>query len=230
MAASLAEGCVRRSVARLVHVSTAVVVGLTTEKWVTETTPCRPANEYQWTKLEIEAQLASLTEGRVPLVVLRPTAIFGWGGANLRKLIHDLQGGSTVRNYLRSSVYGRRAMNLVPVETVAAAIEFALRSPTVQEGLYLVAEDEAPENSFRELERLLRAELGIPDYRVLPPSLPLWCLEALLKITGRLVLRPTTRFSSSRLRAAGFVPPLSLTEALERYARRAAAEQVVSTR
>ena len=229
MAANLAAACVRRSAERLVHVSTAVVVGLVAQKWVTETTACRPVDEYQRTKLEIEARLASLTGGRVPLVILRPTAVFGWGGANLRKLVGDLLCASRVVNYVRSSLYGRRATHLVPVETVAAAVEFALSSPQAPgDGLYLVAEDEAPENSFRELERLLLKELGRHDYRIPPPPLPSWCLEATLRLNRRLVLRPDTRFSSARLRTAGFAPPLALREALERYAR-TAAEQGRST-
>lgn len=231
MSANLAEACLRRSAERLVHLSTAVVAGLVREEWVTETTPCRPADEYQRTKLEVEAQLERLTRGHLPLLLLRPTAVFGRGGANLRQPVQSLLSGPRALNYLRSCLYGRRAMNLVPVETVAAAVEFFLRGPNApREGVYLVTADEEPENNFRDVERRLLRGLGRRDYRIPPPPLPPWCLETLLRLRGRLVLHPTTRFSSARLRGAGFTAPLPLGEALERYARGVIAEPDGSTR
>ena len=225
MAGAVAHACLRRSADRLVHISTAVVAGLARGEWVTETTPCRPADAYQRTKLAVEGELVRTVAGRMPLVVLRPTAVLGWGGANLRSLARRLLHGSRAANYLRSSLSARRTLHLVPVETVVAAIELALLRPLpVDPELYLVADDEAPENRFRELERRLLPALGKADYRVPPLPLPLWCLETLLRVSGRRVLRAGMRFSSARLRGIGFEPPIGLGDAVDEYGRRAALE------
>ncbi len=51
---NLAEACARKNVKRLIHCSTAVVAGATTEDWVDENTLCNPATEYEKIKLEKE--------------------------------------------------------------------------------------------------------------------------------------------------------------------------------
>ncbi len=222
LATRLAEACVRTGVERLIHVSTAVVVGRCDERVVTETTEPKPVTEYQRTKLEIEAIIGRLTRERVPVVTLRPTAVFGPGGANLVKLTDNLHQGPAWKNYLRSSVSGRRSMNLVPVETVVAAIQFALQSArALEDTLYLVSEDDSPGNNFREVERSLQRGLGLTDYPVPRVPVPQACLTLALGMTGRLSLHPRIRFSAARLARAGFVAPITFQEALDRYARQA---------
>jgi nucleoside-diphosphate-sugar epimerase len=227
LATHLAETCARMRVERLVHVSTAVVVGRCADRVVTEATEPRPVTEYQKTKLAIEQHLARLAEGRFPLVTLRPTAVFGTGGENLVKLTHNLRHGPTWANYLRSSVSGRRAMNLVPVETVVAAIDFALRSPrALDDRLYIVSADDAPGNNFRDVERTLQLGLEVPDYALPRLKVPAACLTLALWATGRLSLHPDVRFSSRRLTQAGFVRPVAFEHALDRYAQQVHGELV----
>ncbi|HYN08270.1 MAG TPA: NAD-dependent epimerase/dehydratase family protein [Vicinamibacterales bacterium] len=226
MAVGLARACVRARVERLVHVSTANVVGVRDEAWVTETTLSRATTDYQRTKLAVEDSLVRETDGRLVLVTLRPTSIFGRGGASLRKLARDLRTRFWAINYTRSSLFGRRPMNLVPVETCVAAIEFALSSARAAEDrLYLVSEDESPDNNFRDVERVLRMGLGLSDYPMPPLPLPAGWLRLALLATGRLVVFPATRFSGARLRSAGFLAPISFSAALDRFARQAAGEQ-----
>jgi nucleoside-diphosphate-sugar epimerase len=226
MTVAMARACVRANVERLVHVSTAAVVGISADPWVTEATPSQARSAYQRTKLAIEETIVREIGGRVDLVTLRPTSVFGPDGPNLRKLAYDLRTRFWGINYARSSLFSRRPMNLVPVETCAAAIEFALSaSRAVEDRLYLVAEDDAPDNNFRDVERRLRSSLGLSNYPVpllpLPPSV----LQLALRATGRLVLSPGTRFSSDRLRRAGFVAPISFSAALDRYAQHIASGQ-----
>lgn len=225
MASSLAAACRVRGAERLVHVSTAVVAGRAPGEWVTEATPCRPADAYQRTKLRIEEELRLACAGATPLVILRPSAILGWGGATLRSLTRQLLHGSRLGNALRSALYARRPMHLVPVETVVAAVEhFLLRPALAGPDLFLVTDDEAPENTYRELERRLLRALGRRPRRPEPPALPLWCLSVLLALTGRNVLTTGMRFSSALLRATGFGPPVDLADAIDAYGRRAAEE------
>ena len=223
-AEALAEACARAGVERLVHVSTAVVVGLCADREVTELTVPRPVTDYQRTKLEIERTLSKRARGRFPLVILRPTGVFGAGGANLVKLTRNLRHGSRLVNYVRSSLSGRRAMNLVPVETVVAAIEFVLESPrALQDELYIVSEDACAENNFGDVERILQQALGVKSYPVAPLPVPEVCLTVAQRLTGRLSIHPATRFSGARLARAGFVPPTTFQQALENYATQAGA-------
>jgi len=223
MADRLGEACARAGVERLVHVSTAVVVGRCDEPWVTESTPARPVTEYQRAKLAVEETLKRHAKGRFPLVILRPTAIFGEGGANLRVLVRRLRQNSMLANYFRSSLSNRRAMNLVPVDTVAAAVQFGLESAqALEDGLYLVSEDEVAANNFHDVERTLRSGLGMRDYPVPPLPLPASGLAVALRLTGRMALHPMTRFSAGRLRRAGFVAPITFSDALARYSRHVA--------
>jgi nucleoside-diphosphate-sugar epimerase len=221
--AAIAEAC---AAARLVHVSTATVVGPCSDRWITEDTPCRPVTPYQRTKLAIEDRLRARATGAFPLVVLRPAAVFGENGLNLKKLTRDLRTRPFMESYLRACLFGRRAMNLVPVETVAAAVRFAATSPrAIGDGLYLVAADEAPENNFADVEHIVWRGLGLRDRAIAPVRLPGYVLAAALKMSGRYVLNPAARFSSERLRRAGFDPPVSFIEALARYAEAARDER-----
>jgi nucleoside-diphosphate-sugar epimerase len=218
LARRLADVCCAIDARRLVHVSTATVVGDAGGRWVDETTPCHPVTDYQAAKLAVEMALKDRLAGRVPVVILRPTAVFGPGGRNLLKLAGDLRGRSALENYVRSSLFGRRPMNLVPVETVVDAVLFAASAPrAVEDGLYLVADDEVPANNFRDVERVIRRALGRPALPL--PPLPLSPLLGIVhRVAGRRAGQTRVRYSGRRLRDAGFTPPATFGEALDAYA------------
>lgn len=220
LADGLADVCRRIDAARLVHVSTAMVVGVVEQRWVDERTPCRPRTSYQKDKLAIEERLEERLGGSRPMVVIRPTAVFGEGGLNLRKLFNDLTTQPTSRNYLRACLFGERPLNLVPVETVVAAVLFAAESvAALDDRVYFIADDENPDNNYRYVDGAMHRGLGIPPYPVPPVSFPQSLLRLVLRATGRLSFDPRTRFSSARITAAGFTRPLTLNEAIERYVK-----------
>jgi len=221
MADGLAALCAATGAVRVVHLSTAMVVGLVDERPVSETTVCRPRTDYQRTKLEVETRLQSALPTGCPLVILRPTAVFGADGQNLRKLVTDLTTRPWYENYLRLCLFGDRPLNLVPVETVVAAVRFAMASAAAPaDGVYLVADDDAPGNNFHDVEQTVRVALGLPAYPCRRLPVPTVVLAALLRLTGRLSFDPRTVFSRARLDAAGFVPPVSFDEALGAYVSR----------
>jgi nucleoside-diphosphate-sugar epimerase len=221
LADGLARVCDAIESPRVVHVSTAMVVGAATDRPVTETTPCHPKTAYQRTKLDVEHRLREHLGSR--LVVLRPTAVFGAGGLNLRKLVTDLTTRSWFENYMRACLFGRRPMNLVPVETVAAAVRFAAADAAVPHGqTWLVADDNATENNFRDVERLLRDALGLSPLPLPVMPVPPALLIGVLQATGRLSFDPRTTFSSAALDAAGFSRPVSFAAAIRTFAAAAA--------
>lgn len=206
------------SVSRVIHCSTAVVAGRA-EGLVTEETPCQPATEYEKAKLEIECSLGAGLRGQCELAILRPTAVFGPGGQNLLKLATALVSGRRPVNYLRSSLYGRRQMNLVCIDNVVGALRFLLDCPgQVPDPVYLVSDDDDPLNTFAEVERMLMSAMNVEPYALPPLALPSTLLSAMLGVAGR----PTDlnrRFDASRLRQAGCPRQVSLAGGLHQFAR-----------
>jgi nucleoside-diphosphate-sugar epimerase len=219
LADAVTDACATAHANRLVHVSTAMVAGRARGPWIDERTECRPVTDYQRMKLEVETRVVDQSRDRFGLVVLRPTAVFGPGGLNLRKLARDLTTRTDVENYLRACLQGHRPMHLVPVETVVRAIEFAAREAcATTDRLYVVAADDAPANNYIDVERVMRAALGLTRRRVPPVPLPGAALPVAMRAMGRLSSDPGARFSSVRLRQAGFVAPVTFEAALDAYA------------
>ena len=215
---SLANVCAAASVRRLIHVSTAAVAGRASAPWIDENTRCLPATAYERIKFEIEKVLLDSQRGP-DIVILRPTAVFGGGGHNLVKLAAEIAGGEKFRGYLRVCFHGRRAMNLVSVENVAAAISHLALLPGELSGrIFNVADDDAAANNYEAVEARLRRAFGrvprsLPVLR-LPPPLQ----RIALRLAGRASIYPQRRYSCSKLLSTGFKRPLDFETALDRYA------------
>ena len=214
-ARQLARACVEHGVRRVIHCSTAVVAGRAARGVVDESTVPQPATPYEITKLEIERAFAETAREGFELVILRPTAVFGPGGRNLAKLAAELDRGPRTLAYLRSCVNGRRRMNLVAVENVVAAIAFLVTAPRRFEGdVFIVSDDDAPENNYRDVERALMRALEVPDYAVPPVTVPRGVLSVLLRLRGRTMSDPDAIFASDRLAREHFVKPVSFGRSL----------------
>lgn len=218
-ALTLATACAEARIARLVHVSTAVVVGDAPTGDIDEYTPCNPGTPYEHAKLSTENSLREGAEGTFELVILRPTAVFGPGGRNLITLVRRLQSGSRTLRYLRACIMGRRCMNVVDVEAVAAAIEFlALFPHKFDEQIFIVSDDDEPTNNYLDLERALARRMRVPGYPFPVFALPSWMLRSVLRMTGRPSRDPDRRYSWARLRGLGFEKPRPFDAALEEFA------------
>lgn len=218
---NLMAACDKAGVRRIVHVSTAAVSGRVDDDVISEDTPCRPVTEYGATKLAVEQDFIAYA-GRSPVdvAIVRPTAVFGPGGAPLKKLAEDLTAGPRWKNYLKSSLFGRRKMNLVPVRSVAAAIGFLLEREADCKGeIYIVSSDDAPENNFRDVERALIGTLGVVPYALPAFPIPLGVLSMLLRSFGRNNINPTCGFSPGRLIDMGFVYPVDFNSAIAEYGK-----------
>lgn len=212
--------CRDAGVRRLVHVSTAAVVGRADTPWVDEATPCNPVTEYGRTKLAIEQLMRDYSvNGDVDVVLLRPTSVFGPGGAPLEKLCRDLRQQGWPKNYLRACLFGRRATNLVHIENVIAAIRFAIEHPGRFAGeTLIVSDDEAPTNNFQDVETIVREVLQLGRYPVPVVPFPRAVLETILRAMGRNIVDTRCRFNSARIRKMGFVPPMAFEQGVRGYA------------
>ena len=204
---------------RIILCSTAVVVGKAKSRRINEDTICSPASDYERTKLGIEETFATVGKDTYHLVVLRPTAVLGAGGQNLYKLAHDLTQGSRIVNYLRSSLFGRRRMNLVCVENIVAALEFLIRrEQTKPREIFIVSDDDDPLNNYRDIEIELMTQLGVANYAVPPLPVPQQVLSGILHLSGRSCIAPKRIYDGSRLVRAGYKKTSTLTKSLERFA------------
>lgn len=215
---NLVSACRAATISRLVHVSTAAVAGRVDTNLVDEATACVPISEYGSTKLKVEALLRDASLGGLDLVILRPTAVFGLGAEPLSRLAKDLLGGRSFRNYLKSSLFGRRRMNLVHIDNVVAAVIFVANHANAFLGkVFIVSDDDAIANNFLDVESALMRGFGLADYSVPRLPIPLGVLRMLLLFKGRNNINPCCNYSGQKLQGLGFHRPMSFEAGLANY-------------
>lgn len=216
---NLLEACKANHISRLIHCSTVAVVGRAQENSVNERTQCRPVTAYGITKLKVERAIIDSAADCYDSAVLRPTSVFGPNGNPIKKLADDLVHGSRWRNYLKSCLFGRRSMNLVPVRNVVAAIMFLITRPENLGGeIFNISDDDCPANNFADVERLLINALGLPNHPFSRVPVPPYLLSFLLACMGRNIINPHCNFSPDKLLHLGFIRPIEFETGLEEYA------------
>lgn len=221
---NLALAGTRAGVSHFIHCSTAVVVGRAGGDVVRESTPCNPRTPYEKNKYAIEQVIYRITAKRIPLSIVRPTAILGKGGKNLLKSVSALRSASPAGLTLRSMVSGRRKLNLVPVEDVVRAISLLVAGPgnggfAPTEGPRIVSADEDQRNNYRTVARIVAEELG-RDAGFAPPfSLPSAALTFLQKLRGGDNAPPRRSYLSEYAEWREKTRVTDLEEAVRRYVR-----------
>lgn len=216
---NLSSACAKNQVRRLIHCSTAVVDGKSGSDLVTESAPCIPASEYEKTKLCMEKVLLEASVGRFEVTILRPTAVFGPGGKNLLKLANELLTGNLWVSYIRSCLFGHRSMNLVCVENVVAALVFLVDAEKVDREAFIISDDDAPINNYRDVEDRLLANFG-KSYPLPRVFIPQFFLVALLRLAGKSNTNPSKKYSDQKLAAWGFKKSQNLESAIDAFATR----------
>lgn len=216
---NLINASARRNVKRVVHCSTAVVAGKTSEDVVTESTLCRPVDAYEITKYEIEEFLLNRAPGNFDLGILRPTAVFGPGGKNLLKLADALTCGQRTLNGFKSCLFGMRKMNLVCLENVVSALCFLVDFEQALNGeAFIVSDDEDPANNYRDIERIIAQNLGGRQSLLPIFTLPPFVLSLMLLLKGKSNTSLSRVYSSQKIIAAGFEKAVSLEQGLVGFA------------
>ena len=196
-----------------------MVSGRVVTSRVSEDDDCFPITEYAISKLKIEQMIAVEAQGKFQAVILRPTAVFGQNGENLKKLANDLLAGRRVRNYLKSCLFGKRRMNLVHVSNVVAAMIFLQNSNDIFDGqVFIVSDADDALNNFSDVERILMRELGIPDYRLPRLHLPLMILRGILTLMGKDNTNPQSDYVSQKLARLGYKKAIGFERGLIEYA------------
>lgn len=215
---NLANCCINAHASRVIHISTAVVVGKSKDNIITPNTPCHPVDTYEKTKYQIEKTLSSLILNRCELAILRPSVIFGEGSKNLIKLIEDIKRSGSLINRLRLSIYRKRKLNLVPVQNVAAAIVFLINSTKkFQNEIYIISDDEFEENNYQDVINVATKTLKLPA--ISPFFIPLQhqMLKLLLTLKHRSNTNPKRIYDCSKLLKEGFKKTITFKQGLHQF-------------
>lgn len=133
--------CHKANVHRLIYLSSVGVIGPTSERDISEETPCRPANEYEKSKYEAEVLVRQLSARRPgTTTILRPTNVFGENDPqhHLLNLITKLKShrfffvGRDISRYYLNYLYVREISSLVATLLTSAYASdlFIVNTPT----------------------------------------------------------------------------------------------------
>lgn len=214
------DSCIQNKVKRLIHCSTANVVGAVKSSHIDETIECKPLTKYEQVKFAVEEQVLKSGLKDLNIIVLRPTAIVGSEGKNLVKLADALMKGSPVVNYLRASLFKNRKMHLVSVHNVAAAIlHLSTQESLFGRDIYFISSDDDPKNNFLSVETILRETLGLRRRKIPLLPIPSSFLSMLLKFKGRSEFNLSRTYDSQKLFATNFIPVDSLDNAVSEFGK-----------
>lgn len=215
-AKNLFECCKKSNVKRLIHCSTAAVYGRAPGDIMYESSECLPLSTYGKTKLFIEKIFNTKSEVEFEFVNIRPTAVYGNKGPALMKLINNLENGNNFMNYMRSCLFNLRALNLVHVSNLVAAIIFLVEAKENIGGeTYNISEDFEVDNNYKYVEDYLRRRLSNKGYLFPIVSLPLLILSFILRLLGRDSVNPRMRYNTDKIKKIGFEYKMSLDSGLD---------------
>lgn len=226
-AANVARAAAERGVRRFVHCSTAGIYGQRVAGVIDESTPMRPWNSYEQSKLAAENTVKAVAHERgMEYVILRPTAVYGPRDERLLKLFRSVSKG---RFPLFGRGEGRRHM--IYVTDLADAFLRACTVPSAANHELIVAGPRAV--PLHDLLKTLAAVANRRDFGPRLPLRPMLALAALVEdICTRLAIDPPiyrrrmdfylndAAFDSSRAQLTlGWRPQIDLAEGLSRTLR-----------
>ena len=216
----LIDKCITGRASRLIHCSTATVVGKSTEREVDELADCHPVTAYEHCKLAVESRLREKCRNHIDLGILRPTAVFGKGGQNLNSVVDFCVDGGVWQKTMRLSIFNTRHMNLVSAENVAAAVHFlsGLSHP-IGSKHYIISEDEQRENTFGAICRVIHEIAKISMPKVFPVPFSHALQKIILRVLHGPSVKPDRRYKGRHLAMEGFQLPFVFEACIRRYVR-----------
>ncbi|URQ68445.1 NAD(P)-dependent oxidoreductase [SAR86 cluster bacterium] len=214
---NIVKACSDSQVKRLIHCSTAVVTGNVKDTILDEDIVCKPTTDYEKIKIELEYLAMKVNDSGVDVGILRPTAIVGEGGGNLKILTESLLSKKKFIPYLKSLIIGSRRMHLVPVKNVVKALESMsfYKSPLNGE-IYNISCDADQHNTYREVERIISRTAAL-KYRPPKINLPKTVLFILLFLIGRRDNNINTIYKSDKIKSLGYTDVNTVEESVEDY-------------
>jgi len=216
---NLAAACNKANVKRLIHVSTATVVGRSKSDIVSEETTCRPVSAYEQTKLKIENILLEEIAAPCETVIVRPTAVFGPEGKNLLKLAEQVLVDTRLKKILKTAIMGDRSLNLVCVENVVAAIRFLIQfNENLSGQCFYISDDDDRQNNYRDTSTLLAQHFGLIPVRDFQLPFQELFLAFLIRLIRGANTNPKRQYNAGKLARLGCPKAISFTEGIAQFA------------
>lgn len=211
---NLIKAIKQSGVKRVVHCSTAVVVGFHARGVVTEETMPAPKGEYQQTKYRIEEIMRVELPPGVELAILRPTEIIGPGGQGLHSMIKRLRNERLFKNFIYHFILKYRRFNYVSVYNVVAALILLASSPIIQMGeIYNISDDDDAVNNYAAVEKIINSSLNLKHKYFFDIGLPRSFLSGLFKLLPN--TPPLNRvYSHSKISSLGYRKVIALHSAI----------------
>tara|TARA_E500000178_G_scaffold350443_2_gene409429 strand:+ start:23740 stop:24639 length:900 start_codon:yes stop_codon:yes gene_type:complete len=208
-------------IAKLIHISSAVVAGHQENKYIDEEAKCLPITNYQKLKYKLEKLLlnSNLT---CKLIILRPTAVFGEGGLNLVKNLEEIKNKSILKNILKFLILGNRQMHLVTIKNIVESIKFVIDTDfDKQKELFIVSQDDDPNNTYKNIyinsyKLIHNLDISFLKIFILPKSI----LLLIFKIFRKRYEEIFTTYSSKKIKLAGFIFKEQLLYGLKDFIKR----------
>lgn len=222
----LLEAAEEVGVDRFVHCSTVGVHGEIEDPPADESTPFRPGDHYQASKLEGEKIARSFhRQGRLPVTVFRPAAIYGPGDTRFLKLFRAIERGRFVMIGSGETLY-----HLVYIDDLVDGILRCGRRPEAVGEVYILAGPRPVRVDDLAREIAAAVDGRVPDWSL--PLTPVYLASAAVEFVCRPLgvqpplyrrrmdfFRKDRAFDISRARAElGFSPRVEVAEGVRRTA------------
>jgi nucleoside-diphosphate-sugar epimerase len=192
------------------YISSAGVLGANSDLWVDENTPCHPRNLYEKSKYAAE-HLVMSSGLKANVCVLRPVFVV----SAQRPGFIDYSIKDTLMDKMKVLFKGKEYAHIVHAKDVAAAAVFFLDKSLPKPECYFVSCDEDDLNTVAGIVGYYRfLKKGKVGEVKLPISLPRIFPHLIRRIVRGPSLHGRTRFSSAKIRKAGFKFPLGFRGAV----------------
>lgn len=179
--ANVVTAAVANGIRRFVHCGTAGIYGQRVAGTINETTPIRPWNSYERSKLAADEQVRSIASAAgMQYVILRPTAVYGPRDERLSKLFRSVQKG---RFPLFGRGEGRRHM--IYVTDLADAFVRACTAASAANQELIVAGPQAV--PLREMLNTIARAANRPGFGPCLPLKPMLALAAFIEDTCKVL-------------------------------------------
>ncbi len=215
---SIVDACISSKVSRLVHCSTASVYGDTKTKIINESTKCIPKISYEKIKMRIEEIVSNASLSGIDIGILRPTAIVGYNGKNLKKLVNSLIYGNKIKNYFKKCLMRKMPMHLVPVrDVVAALLLLSFSKKKLNNNVFIISSDDDHDNNYQRVEEILSNELHLKVNKFPTIFIPMIFQKLIFKIIKRNDINLERIYDSKKIRDYGFVPIDTVKDAILQF-------------
>ncbi len=209
---------IKYKIRKIIHLSTAVVAGRVNNHIINEDTACMPFNEYEKTKLAVEERLLELTQDKIELIIIRPTAVFGPGGMNLVKTIESNLYQPRIIKIIRIMLNKYRCLHLIPVEDVVKAIYFLMNSDKKLSGeKFIVSGDDKNNNNYFYIANRIESIINKKEFNLFFIPFAPFFLKIILTLLKKSQVEPHQIYSNKKIKKYGYEFTTSFEVAIDEF-------------